>query len=82
MLARDDVEAWLAVLAADDRHARLSRPGMVKGREDVIVGGALVLAEIMSTFECPTCLVSEDDILDGLADALIARTDEEIRRKK
>jgi exopolyphosphatase/guanosine-5'-triphosphate,3'-diphosphate pyrophosphatase len=69
-LNRDDAEHWLTVLATDDREARLSRPGMVPGREDVIVGGAIVLAEIMSIFERPTCLVSEDDILDGIAASL------------
>lgn len=74
ILSRDEVEEWLAVLAKDDRLARLSHAGMVKGREDVIVGGAIVLAEIMSTFGRSSCLVSEDDILDGLADTLLARS--------
>jgi exopolyphosphatase / guanosine-5'-triphosphate,3'-diphosphate pyrophosphatase len=82
ILATGDVEAWLAVLAADDRQARLSRLGMVRGREDVIVGGAIVLAEIMSTFGCSTCLVSEDDILDGLADTLLAPSEEESPARK
>lgn len=72
LLSRDDVEHWLTVLAADDSETRLSRPGMAAGREDVIVGGAIVLAEIMSIFERPTCLVSEDDILDGIAASLRA----------
>ena len=45
---------------------------MVKGREDVIVGGVLILAVVMATFERDRCLVSEDDILDGLAASLLA----------
>jgi exopolyphosphatase/guanosine-5'-triphosphate,3'-diphosphate pyrophosphatase len=73
VLTRDDANTWIAQLAGEDRHGRLARPGMVAGREDVIVGGALVLAEIMSSFERAECLVSEDDILDGLAATLLAR---------
>jgi exopolyphosphatase/pppGpp-phosphohydrolase len=46
---------------------------MVKGREDVIVGGVLILAVVMECFERDRCLVSEDDILDGLAATLLAR---------
>jgi len=69
-LTRGDVHRWLDVLAADDRAGRLARPGMVEGREDVIVGGALVLDAVMADFERSRCLVSEDDILDGLVASL------------
>ncbi len=37
---------------------------------DVIVGGALILSEVMSAFERRTCLVSEADILDGMVAGL------------
>ena len=50
--------------------ARLERPGMVAGRADVIVGGVLVLAAVMEVFDRASCLVSEDDILDGLVATL------------
>jgi exopolyphosphatase/pppGpp-phosphohydrolase len=40
---------------------------MVRGREDVIVGGVLILAAVMDVFDRGFCLASEDDILDGLA---------------
>jgi len=43
-----------------------ARPGVVAGREDVIVGGALVLSAVMERFSFAECLVSESDILDGL----------------
>jgi exopolyphosphatase/guanosine-5'-triphosphate,3'-diphosphate pyrophosphatase len=72
VLERADVEAWLDILAGEDVHARLSHLGMDEGREDVIVGGTIVLAAIMSVFERDRCLVSEDDILDGLAASLLA----------
>jgi exopolyphosphatase/guanosine-5'-triphosphate,3'-diphosphate pyrophosphatase len=71
VLRRDDVERWLAILSAEDAHTRLTRPGMSAGREDVIVGGTLILAVVMSVFGRERCLVSEDDILDGLAASLL-----------
>ena len=71
MLSRHDVERWLDILAAEDALARLARPGMTEGREDVIVGGVLVLAVVMASFGRDRCLVSEDDILDGLAMGLL-----------
>jgi len=74
VLARSGVERWLRTLSAEDARARLDRPGMVKGREDVIVGGVLILAVVMECFERDRCLVSEDDILDGLAAELLAST--------
>jgi exopolyphosphatase/guanosine-5'-triphosphate,3'-diphosphate pyrophosphatase len=71
-LSRHDVGHWLELLAADDHAARLARPGMVPGREDVIVGGVLVLDAVMEDFDRERCLVSEDDILDGLVASLRA----------
>ncbi|HVA03099.1 MAG TPA: hypothetical protein VMU64_05060, partial [Acidimicrobiales bacterium] len=64
------VEQWLDVLAAEDRRARSRRPGMVEGRADVIVGGVIILAAVMAGFGCSDCLVSEDDILDGIVSSL------------
>jgi exopolyphosphatase/guanosine-5'-triphosphate,3'-diphosphate pyrophosphatase len=72
VLTRVDVERWLRILSAEDARARLDHPGMVRGREDVIVGGVLILAVVMECFGRDRCLVSEDDILDGLAAELLA----------
>jgi exopolyphosphatase/guanosine-5'-triphosphate,3'-diphosphate pyrophosphatase len=44
---------------------------MVPGREDVIVGGALILARVMARLGFDECLVSEADILDGMAASLL-----------
>jgi exopolyphosphatase / guanosine-5'-triphosphate,3'-diphosphate pyrophosphatase len=73
LLHRDDVERWLRVLSSEGSGARLARPGMTEGREDVIVGGALVLAVVMESFDRDVCMVSEDDILDGLVAGLLVR---------
>ncbi len=43
---------------------------MEPGRADVIVGGVLILSEVMSAFGRRTCLVSEADILDGIVAGL------------
>jgi len=72
VLTREDVGRWLDALAATDSRGRLEMPGMVAGREDVIVGGVLILDVIMNVFARPRCLVSEDDILDGLVMSLRA----------
>ncbi len=74
VLSRDDVERWLRILSGEDARARLARPGMTLGREDVIVGGVLVLAVVMASFERDRCIVSEDDILDGLTASLLVTT--------
>jgi exopolyphosphatase/guanosine-5'-triphosphate,3'-diphosphate pyrophosphatase len=72
VLGREEVTRWLGVLASEGAAARSERPGMDPGREDVIVGGALVLDVVMAVFGCRRCLVSEDDILDGLAATLLS----------
>jgi exopolyphosphatase / guanosine-5'-triphosphate,3'-diphosphate pyrophosphatase len=40
--------------------------GMVPGRADVILGGALVLEAVAARYQCPEVIVSEKDILDGI----------------
>jgi exopolyphosphatase / guanosine-5'-triphosphate,3'-diphosphate pyrophosphatase len=46
---------------------RAALPVMPPGREDVIVAGALILVEILRRWGFSECVVSERDILDGLA---------------
>lgn len=71
VLSLASVIAWYRTLAAEVREARLDRAGMIPGREDVIVGGAMILAEVMSRFGFDECLVSESDILDGMVASLL-----------
>ncbi|MGH9065280.1 MAG: exopolyphosphatase [Acidimicrobiales bacterium] len=72
VLTRGQVDGLLAGLAGEDRAARLRRPGLEEARADVIVGGALVLAGVMSRLGLGACLVSESDILDGMVMTLLA----------
>ncbi len=73
VLSVAEVNDWYRTLASEVRSARLDRAGMVAGREDVIVGGAMILAEVMTRFGFDECLVSEADILDGMVIGLLAR---------
>jgi len=66
VMTLDDVQRWCDVLASEPAADRRLRPGMVEGRQDVIVGGALILRETMQRLGLVDCLVSESDILDGL----------------
>jgi exopolyphosphatase/guanosine-5'-triphosphate,3'-diphosphate pyrophosphatase len=68
-LTRDQVHAQLARIESvgvADRRELLAEPG----RAEVIVGGAVILATLMRELPFTTALVSEHDILDGLAMSL------------
>lgn len=64
------VEDVFRTLALESVAERRHNPGLEPERVDVIVGGVIVLASILRTFEIDEVLVSEDDILDGLARSL------------
>jgi exopolyphosphatase/guanosine-5'-triphosphate,3'-diphosphate pyrophosphatase len=74
VLTRDAVEDVFRTLATEKRADRVHNPGLEPGRADVIVGGTAILVAIMRYFEHATCLVSEDDILDGLVLSLLRPT--------
>ena len=58
-----DLCDMLATLSAAERTGLV---GMVPGRADVILGGALVLEVVAARYQCPEVIVSEKDILDGI----------------
>lgn len=62
--AAEDVFRTLATESLDDRR---HNPGLEAQRADVIVGGCCVLVGVFRYFGFEECLVSEADILDGLA---------------
>jgi len=66
------VESLLAQLAALPSAERRQRKGVELGRADVIVGGAIVLAETMRCLGHERLVASEHDILDGVAMGLAA----------
>jgi len=66
-LKKDAVEDVFRTLSSESQSQRLENPGMEEGRADVILGGLCVLVKVMRQLKFEECLVSEEDILDGLA---------------
>jgi exopolyphosphatase / guanosine-5'-triphosphate,3'-diphosphate pyrophosphatase len=71
-LARDAAERVLRQLAEMTTAERAALPVMAPGRADVIVAGTVILVEVMGRFAFEDALVSETDILDGLALEMLA----------
>jgi exopolyphosphatase/guanosine-5'-triphosphate,3'-diphosphate pyrophosphatase len=67
VLTGADAERVTEELARMTTAERAALPVMPPGREDVIVAGALILVEILRRWDFSECVVSERDILDGLA---------------
>ena len=63
---------WRDTLARETPQARLARPGMVAGREDVLTAGLYVLDAVLERFGATELLSSENDILDGIAQSLLS----------
>jgi exopolyphosphatase/guanosine-5'-triphosphate,3'-diphosphate pyrophosphatase len=70
-LSVEDARRVLAHLAGMTNAERAAIPVMVPGRGDVIVAGAVILVTVMRRFGWERTLVSETDILDGLAFELL-----------
>jgi exopolyphosphatase / guanosine-5'-triphosphate,3'-diphosphate pyrophosphatase len=66
-LGGEDAEHVLRLLADMTTQERRAIPTMAPGREDVIPVGAAILVAVMRRWGFERALVSETDILDGLA---------------
>jgi len=66
-ISAEQVRATTGRLLTMPREERAALPVMHPGRVDVIGGGALVLRTIMDRLGLAEVLVSEADILDGIA---------------
>jgi exopolyphosphatase/guanosine-5'-triphosphate,3'-diphosphate pyrophosphatase len=67
VLSAADVRAWSDRLLGATRAERAALPVMHPGRVDVIAAGALVLRGVVDRVGLPEVVVSEHDILDGIA---------------
>jgi len=67
VITRATVVEWRDRLGAETPEQRLEHPGMVVGREDVLVGGLFVLDAVMGRLAADELITSESDILDGVA---------------
>jgi len=70
-LSRQTVVDWRRRLGSLTPAQRLELPGMVAGREDVLVAGLFILEAVMGRFGVDELLSSEDDIMDGVAASLL-----------
>jgi exopolyphosphatase/guanosine-5'-triphosphate,3'-diphosphate pyrophosphatase len=70
-LTREAAEDVFRTLATESRADRIHNPGLEEGRADVIVGGCCVLVALFRRFGFDEMVVSESDILDGLALSLL-----------
>ena len=70
-MTRAMVEDVFRTLATESLEDRKDNPGLEPERADVIVGGMCVLVTIMRRFGLREMLVSESDILDGLAMSIL-----------
>ncbi|MYJ29843.1 MAG: exopolyphosphatase, partial [Acidimicrobiaceae bacterium] len=70
-LSKEAAEDVFRTLATEALADRVHNPGLHPGRADVIVAGTCILVRIMRYFDFDECLVSEADLLDGLALSLL-----------
>ena len=71
-LTGERLREWRQRLEVLTPAQRLEVPGMVRGREDVLVAGLYILEAVMARFGVDELLSSEDDIMDGVAASLVA----------
>jgi exopolyphosphatase/guanosine-5'-triphosphate,3'-diphosphate pyrophosphatase len=65
-LTRDWVADTVQRLAESTAGERRTMPGLEQGREDIILAGAVVLQEIMDTWQYPELLVSDWGLREGI----------------
>lgn len=68
---------WLCGTIADLSEMTLERrskiPGLERGREDIILGGAVIVKEILDYFQLPEFMVTDAGLLEGLLLDLIEK---------
>lgn len=70
-ISRAFVDEQLRVLSTKTAQERRQIPGIEPARADVIVGGVLVVQQLLEYFGFDELVYSEHDILDGLAASLL-----------
>ncbi len=70
-LTRAAAEEVFRTVATEPLSRRLHNPGLHPDRADVIVGGCCILVAALRHLDAPGVLVSESDLLDGIARSLL-----------
>jgi exopolyphosphatase/guanosine-5'-triphosphate,3'-diphosphate pyrophosphatase len=65
-LTLEEIRGMCDMLASLSVRDRRGLVGMVPGREDVLLAGALVLEAVADRYRCDQVIASEKDILDGI----------------
>jgi exopolyphosphatase/guanosine-5'-triphosphate,3'-diphosphate pyrophosphatase len=65
-LTLEEIRGMCDMLASLSVRDRRGLVGMVPGREDVLLAGALVLEAVADRYRCDEVIASEKDILDGI----------------
>lgn len=65
VLTRGDVEGLVETLRSSSAAAIAALGAVERGREDVLLAGALILAGVMDTFDLERAVVGVADLLDG-----------------
>jgi exopolyphosphatase/guanosine-5'-triphosphate,3'-diphosphate pyrophosphatase len=71
VLTKEAAEDVYRTLATERLADRVHNPGLPRDRADIIVGGCCVLVAVMRHLDFKACVVSEADILDGIAAELM-----------
>jgi exopolyphosphatase/guanosine-5'-triphosphate,3'-diphosphate pyrophosphatase len=76
LLARGRIDTILEELLTMTGTQRLARyPVMTKGREDVIIAGAIIVRAVMDRFGVDGLIVSDRGILEGIIEGLVKSSD-------
>lgn len=73
VLTKEAAEDVFRTLATEGRADRIANPGLEEARADVIVGGCCALVALYRRLGLDEVLVSEADLLDGLAQSVLDR---------
>jgi exopolyphosphatase/guanosine-5'-triphosphate,3'-diphosphate pyrophosphatase len=74
-VSRDAVGGFIARIAALDQGEILHRyPILMKGREDVILPGLMIIAAVMDRFNAASLVVSDRGLLEGIVEDLMHRS--------
>ena len=77
-MPRDIIDGIVEKLTVSHLEERRAMPGLEKGREDIILSGALITQEIMDRFGFSTIIVSDWGLREGIILDLYERANEKV----
>jgi exopolyphosphatase/guanosine-5'-triphosphate,3'-diphosphate pyrophosphatase len=81
LLARNAVDGMVHMLSGSTLQERRDIPGLERGREDIILAGAVVTQELMEWFGFTTMLVSDWGLREGIVFDLYEKHKQEVNTK-